>query len=40
MPDVEAKRTDSILKRAIDVEKGIAVPDGSAITEEHPDGRE
>uniref|UniRef100_A0A0K8SY37 Uncharacterized protein n=2 Tax=Lygus hesperus TaxID=30085 RepID=A0A0K8SY37_LYGHE len=38
LPEVEAKRTDSILKRAIDVEKGIVVADESTITEEHPDG--
>ncbi|CAH1401990.1 unnamed protein product, partial [Nezara viridula] len=38
LPDVEAQRTQSILKRAIDVEKGIAPPEETSITEEHPDG--
>ncbi|XP_014251125.1 titin-like isoform X1 [Cimex lectularius] len=36
LPAVESQRTESILKRAIDVEKGIA--DDSKVTEEHPDG--
>lgn len=38
LPDVEAQRTKSILKRAIDVENGIIPPDETSITEEHPDG--
>lgn len=38
LPDIEAQRTQSILKRAIDVEKGIAPPEEATVTEEHPDG--
>lgn len=38
LPDHEAQRTQSILKRAIDVEKGIAPPEETSVTEEHPDG--
>lgn len=38
LPIVEEQRTQSILKRAIDVEKGIAPPDEATVTEEHPDG--
>lgn len=36
LPPSEKERTDSILKRAIAVEKGESTP---SLTEEHPDGR-
>lgn len=38
LPDQEQIRIENILKRALDVEKGVVEP--SSITEEHPDGRE
>lgn len=37
LPRKEQERTDSILKRALAVEKGDATP--PSLTEEHPDGR-
>lgn len=37
MPQAELERVESILKRALDVEKGSEQP---AVTEEHPDGRQ
>lgn len=36
LPPSEKERTDSILKRALAVEKGDATP--PSLTEEHPDG--
>jgi hypothetical protein len=36
LPQEEQERTQSILKRALDVEKGVA--EKPPITEEHPDG--
>lgn len=36
LPEEERERTQSILKRALDVEKGVA--EKPPITEEHPDG--
>lgn len=36
LPPAEKERTDSILKRALAVEKGDATP--PSLTEEHPDG--
>jgi hypothetical protein len=36
LPEEEQERTQSILKRALDVEKGVA--EKPPITEEHPDG--
>lgn len=36
LPAAEKDRTDSILKRALAVEKGDATP--PSLTEEHPDG--
>jgi hypothetical protein len=36
LPEEEQERTQSILKRALDVEKGVA--ETPPITEEHPDG--
>lgn len=36
LPQAEKERTDSILKRALAVEKGDATP--PSLTEEHPDG--
>lgn len=39
LPDVESQRTQSILKRAIDVENGVAPAEETTVTEEHPDGR-
>lgn len=38
LPAVERERTQNILKRALDVEKGVS--EKSPVTEEHPDGRE
>lgn len=38
LPAVEKQRTESILKRAIDAEKGVSQPSDAALTEEHPDG--
>lgn len=37
LPDYERTRIENILKRALDVEKGVV--DKPSITEEHPDGR-
>lgn len=37
LPEFERTRIENILKRALDVEKGVA--DKPSITEEHPDGR-
>lgn len=36
LPAAEKERTDSILKRALAVEKGESTP--PSLTEEHPDG--
>jgi hypothetical protein len=36
LPEEERERTQSILKRAIDVEKGVS--ESAPVTEEHPDG--
>lgn len=36
LPEEERERTQSILKRALDVEKGVS--ESSPVTEEHPDG--
>lgn len=38
LPDAEQIRIENILKRALDVEKGVA--EQPSVTEEHPDGRE
>lgn len=38
LPLVEQQRTESILKRALDVEKGVS--EKPPVTEEHPDGCE
>lgn len=37
LPEEERERTQSILKRALDVEKGVS--ESAPVTEEHPDGR-
>lgn len=37
LPEIEQQRTESILKRALDVEKGVS--EKPPVTEEHPDGR-
>jgi hypothetical protein len=37
LPEEEQERTQSILKRALDVEKGVS--ESAPVTEEHPDGR-
>jgi len=36
LPEEERERTQSILKRALDVEKGVS--ESAPVTEEHPDG--
>jgi hypothetical protein len=36
LPEEERERTQSILKRALDVEKGVS--ENPPVTEEHPDG--
>lgn len=36
LPEIEQQRTESILKRALDVEKGVS--EKPPVTEEHPDG--
>jgi len=36
LPEEEQERTQSILKRALDVEKGVS--ESAPVTEEHPDG--
>lgn len=36
LPEEERERTQSILKRALDVEKGVS--ESGPVTEEHPDG--
>lgn len=38
LPQIEQQRTESILKRALDVEKGVS--EKPPVTEEHPDGCE
>lgn len=39
LPEAENRRTESILQRALDVERGVAPPPADdTLTETHPDG--